>query len=119
APSISFNGDDNTGIFSPALDSFAISTAGNEALTVNSSGYVGIGTGNPNSPLQIVRDFNTSAIWHMTVQGFTTFSGTDAAYNGGTVFDANFTNAVTGAGYSEKFGFSAAASTADDGDPQV
>ena len=38
APSITFSGDTNTGIYSPAADQVAIATGGTQRLTVNSSG---------------------------------------------------------------------------------
>ena len=48
-PDISFDGDVNTGLYSPGADSLAITTAGTQRVTVDSSGNVGIGgtaTGN-------------------------------------------------------------------------
>lgn len=44
APAITTSGDTNNGIFFPAADVTAITTAGSERLRVNSSGNVGIGT---------------------------------------------------------------------------
>ena len=43
APSYSFDGDSNTGVFSPTADIVAVATAGAERLRVDSSGKVGIG----------------------------------------------------------------------------
>ena len=43
APGIAFDGDPNTGIYSPGADQLAISTGGNGRLFVDSSGRVGIG----------------------------------------------------------------------------
>jgi microcystin-dependent protein len=43
APSYSFGGDTNNGIFAPATDTLAITTAGLERLRVDSAGRVGIG----------------------------------------------------------------------------
>ena len=43
APSIYFGGDTNTGVFSPAGDTVAITTAGAQRVTFDSSGRVGIG----------------------------------------------------------------------------
>jgi hypothetical protein len=40
-----FNGDPNTGLFSPTTDFISLATAGTERLRIDSSGYVGIGTG--------------------------------------------------------------------------
>ena len=49
APSISPTGDSNTGIFFPSADTVAIGEGGVEALRVDSSGRVGIGTDIPGS----------------------------------------------------------------------
>ena len=46
APSLIWLGDDNTGIWHPASDTLAISTAGSERARIDSSGNVGIGTTN-------------------------------------------------------------------------
>jgi hypothetical protein len=43
SPSIYSTGDSNTGVFFPAADTVAVSTAGTERLRVDSSGNVGIG----------------------------------------------------------------------------
>jgi hypothetical protein len=42
-PSITFTGDLNTGIYSPAADTLAASTGGSERLRIDASGRVGIG----------------------------------------------------------------------------
>ena len=44
APGIAFDGDSNTGIYSPGVDQVAIATNGQGRLFVDSSGNVGIGT---------------------------------------------------------------------------
>jgi hypothetical protein len=48
-PSISFIGDANTGIYSPAADTIAFAEGGVEAVRFDSSGNVGIGTSSPSS----------------------------------------------------------------------
>jgi hypothetical protein len=46
-PSLTFTGDLNTGMWSPAADTIAWSTAGAEAMRITSTGNVGIGTTSP------------------------------------------------------------------------
>ena len=52
-PSITFTGDLNTGIWSPAADTIAFSEGGVEAMRIDSSGRLGIGTTSPGSALEI------------------------------------------------------------------
>ena len=52
-PSITTTGDTNTGIYFPAADTIAFTEGGTEAMRINSSGNVGIGTNSPNTPLQV------------------------------------------------------------------
>lgn len=53
APAITFNADDNTGVFSPAADMLAFTTGGAERLRIYSNGKVGINTNMPNVQLEI------------------------------------------------------------------
>lgn len=52
-PSYTATADLNTGLFFPAADEFAITTAGVEAIRVDENQNVGIGTNNPLTPLHI------------------------------------------------------------------
>jgi len=52
-PSISFIGDANTGIYSPAADTIAFAEGGVEAVRFDSSGNVGIGTSSPARRLDV------------------------------------------------------------------
>jgi hypothetical protein len=47
APSITFTGDTNTGIYSPAADTIAFTEGGVESMRINSEGNVGIGATSP------------------------------------------------------------------------
>ena len=54
APSITNDGDTNTGVFYPAADTVGVSTGGSERMRVDSSGNVGIGTSSPTDRLKVV-----------------------------------------------------------------
>ncbi|MBC7532047.1 MAG: tail fiber domain-containing protein [Oligoflexus sp.] len=53
APSFSFTGNLNTGMWSSATDTLAFSTAGANRLTIGSTGNVGIGTTSPQQKLSV------------------------------------------------------------------
>ena len=53
APAITTTGDTNTGIFFPAADTIAFAEGGVEAVRIDSSGNVGIGTSSPSTKLQV------------------------------------------------------------------
>jgi hypothetical protein len=58
-PSISFTSDSNTGFWSPAGDTVAISTGGSERIRVDSDGDLGVGTTSPTSRLTVRADAAT------------------------------------------------------------
>ena len=51
APAITTTGDTNTGMFFPAADTIAFAEGGTEAMRLDSSGNVGIGTSSPGAKL--------------------------------------------------------------------
>jgi hypothetical protein len=53
APSITFTGDTNTGWWSPGADTLAASTNGAERVRIDSTGYMGVGTNNPQTNIHI------------------------------------------------------------------
>jgi hypothetical protein len=71
-PSITFTGDTNTGIYSPAADQLAVATAGTGRLFVNSSGRVGVG-GTP-----------STTFFHVYTDSPTTTSAPTICLEGGT-----------------------------------
>lgn len=56
APSLSFSGDTNTGIFSDTADELGFTTAGTERMTIKSDGKIGIGTDTPTFMVDIVSE---------------------------------------------------------------
>jgi hypothetical protein len=62
APALTRFGDDNTGIFFPAADTIAFSEGGAEAMRIDSSGNLGIGTTTPNTLLTMVGTTGKQAI---------------------------------------------------------
>jgi len=63
-PAITTTGDTNTGIFFPAADTIAFSEGGAEAMRINSSGSVGIGTTSPVTKLEVAGSNNST--WSVT-----------------------------------------------------
>ena len=61
APTITFTGDTNTGIYSPGADTLAFVEGGVEAMRITSAGLVGIGTTAPNYQLHVTTDFAVGA----------------------------------------------------------
>jgi hypothetical protein len=53
APSITFTGDTNTGIFSPGADTIAFTEGGTESMRIDASGNVGIANSSPTVKLDV------------------------------------------------------------------
>ena len=53
SPSITFDGDTNTGLFRPAANTLAAATDGTERMRIDAAGNLGIGTSSPQSPLDV------------------------------------------------------------------
>jgi hypothetical protein len=100
----SVNGDLTTGLFSAATSTVSVATGGVQRMTVNSSGYVGIGTSLPVAALHVVGSSATTntAVVAAYIDGRT--SGAPATGEGVEVdFATKMTN--TGVGYSLPVGY--------------
>jgi len=69
APAIVPTGDTNTGIFFPAADTIAFSEGGAEAMRIDSSGNVGIGTVSPRGKLDVSEDVYVAAGKQIQITG--------------------------------------------------
>lgn len=89
SPTLSFGGGNNTGVFSPSANVFSLATDSAEQLRVDSSGNIGIDTGNATLSNRLTENgtasFNTSgggpiltvdSSGNLTISSNTTFNGT-------------------------------------------
>jgi hypothetical protein len=79
APSITFIGDTNTGIYSPSADTIAFTEGGVESMRITSAGLVGIGSNAPVSKLSI--------------NGSSATNGSEATFVGAVQINENITSA--------------------------
>ena len=87
-PSITTTGDTNTGIFFPAADTIAFAEGGAEAMRINSSGNVGIGTTSPLSQSKLTVAQDGAA----TAGGLTVDQTNGSSNRGGGIFLARQTD---------------------------
>ena len=89
APSISFTGDANTGVYSPGADTLAFVTAGANRLHITSGGLVGIGTtsNRDSTKLDVLGDitFGSNASYYGTLgynagTGHVEYTSSDGAF---------------------------------------
>jgi hypothetical protein len=93
APAITTDGDTNTGIFFPAADTIAFAEGGAEAMRINSSGNVGIGTTSPAGKLNSVSTA-ASLTYPLTLSNLT-----DATTDVGAGIDFRLTTTNLSRGY--------------------
>ena len=85
APALSNDGDSNTGIFFPAADTIAFAEGGTEAMRIDSSGNVGIGTSSPTQEMELRKD----------QAGGTQFKVTNKTNSGAATAGVNFENSTS------------------------
>jgi hypothetical protein len=100
APAFSTTGDTNTGIFFPAADTIAFAEGGVEAMRIDSSANVGIGTNSPTSRLQInYTTSGTSEVSFLRSIDSTTGLGFDIRGDGTAARNINFYVNPDGSGF--------------------
>ena len=91
-PAISPTGDANTGLFFPAADTIAFAEGGAEAMRIDSSGNVGIGTTSPDAKLEVAVGDNGGINIEQTsanIQGRLAFRDSDGTIAGQIAYDHN------------------------------
>jgi hypothetical protein len=76
--------DANTGIFFPAADTIAFSEGGAEAMRIDSSGNVGIGTASPSKLLQVTNADRTVSSTQVLLEGSYNAYGTGISFQSRT-----------------------------------
>lgn len=104
SPSITFSNNTNTGLYSPGTNQVAIATNGTNAVTVNASQNVGIGTSSPVSKLDVRGTISVPTSGGVTIDGSSTAGTASSKYIGGAggAFGTNSSmvfNVPTGNGF--------------------
>jgi len=93
APSYTFSGDTDNGLYYAGTNSIGLATAGTNAILIDSTGNVGIGTTSPSRKLTVNGDINlgsnnkiesSSSGGSLQVQGGSTFPGGNILLGGGS-----------------------------------
>ena len=95
APSITFTGDTNTGIFSPTADTIAFTEGGVESMRIDASGNVGIGTSSPTALLHVngTARANNISLNGVSIGDYNLYSGMVTRVSNGGGIGINSANA--------------------------
>ena len=107
APSITFTGDLNNGIYSPGADQLAVTTNGTERMRIDSSGRLGLGTSSPAVKLDLanIHGINNTVTRPFALRNYGQVSATGYGvglsfyYPNGTTSDLGFEAAAIDSSY--------------------
>jgi hypothetical protein len=90
APDLSFDGDANTGIYSPGADQLALATNGTGRLFVASNGHVGINEASPEDELHITQAGNSQITIENTSSSCKGFISAGSNFGVGSISNDRF-----------------------------